>query len=985
MKIPISLYLILFCFSPIFSYAILINKDSVEVESYYQLVDNSFYDGFEQLLPLIDSLSSKAKSMNWWERYIDAIQWKQSAAHYYGKIDLLKESVEKGKNELKKYRIELGDSFAILDVYQLLNEGRYNYEIGLSNKALANFQTVVSKGDSINFKKVDDLRTITVALNFIGAIYKTEKGQYRRSLDYYKENQKWEIRIRDMFGPNYSYDGYIHKHLGDVYLFLNDYKKAETEYLLAKEIISRKKEATPSSQRFNNRFIYTLRALSNLYLKQGNFEQADRFVNDAIEEALPNNSLLNELYEKKGEIHAQANNSSLALSNFKKSLNLTHRDYGAKTSRCAPIYRNIGNLFAQNQRYDSALWYYQVSLLQVLPNFNDTVYNIIAPVDFVTSKNEAVLSFAAKAETLKKIYASSPENNENLSLAWQNTLLALKLLKNLKNDMGIAYYESSEEKRFLVEESYPIYELAMSLAFQLFQQTGDKQYYEEAFRISEESKGVLLWESVAKSHANSYSGLPDSLIEQEQTLRYQLNLLMEEKREKGESNNLEALQTLNDSLIQLKDRLETHILSIQDQYPQYAEIIQQPTLDHSIVSKNLLTRGQLLIEYFWGDIHIYAMASTSDSVYFERIESPEGIRDTIEALQHAIHSFPTSDPEALSSSSEFEPHALFLYNKLLKPILKRSPTSSKLIIIPDGILNYLPFEALLTQAPSEAYAYYSYPYLIKNYEISYCYSASLLQRMATFEKPITQKGLLAVGVTFENWGQAPIEMIDARGKIRAIPFTKDEVENIHQIFPGRMLINEEATEDQVLNLLPQFNLLHFATHFFAQDSAEHNAYLALAHANDSNDIDRLYIRELYNLNLHSDMVVLSACETGVGRLKKGEGIISLARAFSFAQAKSVVATRWVVNDKPAAELFKLFYQNLNMGKSKEVALAQAKRGFIMSQSITENCHPFYWAAPMLIGDISSVRLSFSQKYWKLGLLLILAILFLVLFNKGKLN
>jgi CHAT domain-containing protein len=217
-----------------------------------------------------------------------------------------------------------------------------------------------------------------------------------------------------------------------------------------------------------------------------------------------------------------------------------------------------------------------------------------------------------------------------------------------------------------------------------------------------------------------------------------------------------------------------------------------------------------------------------------------------------------------------------------------------------------------------------------------------------------------------------------RSGLSELVYNVAEVKSIKKIFKTQIQQGEFASKNHFLEHGESYPILHFATHGKMNDQHSSYSYLAFTHPeNDSTDQHLLYVKDLYQMQLNAEMVVLSACETGIGKLQKGEGIISLSRGFSFAGAKSLVTTLWSVNDVQMSKLISLFYKNLGKKENKNTALSHAKREFIKS-SPPQFAHPYYWSAPVLVGDVSPVELGSEFPWIWLGVGLI--VLGLVIFS-----
>ncbi|NJL75556.1 MAG: CHAT domain-containing protein [Saprospiraceae bacterium] len=207
---------------------------------------------------------------------------------------------------------------------------------------------------------------------------------------------------------------------------------------------------------------------------------------------------------------------------------------------------------------------------------------------------------------------------------------------------------------------------------------------------------------------------------------------------------------------------------------------------------------------------------------------------------------------------------------------------------------------------------------------------------------------------------------------------------LQKLLGGKVIVGEKATVSAFEQQAPFYKIIHLATHGKANDEVGDYAYLAFTEVFDSLDNEKLYNRDLYHLNLNADMVVLSACETGIGELRLGEGIISLARGFSYAGAKSIITTLWSVDDETTQKLMTQFYTHLKVGMAKDAALRQAKIDFLNTNSSLK-AHPFYWATFIPIGDTQPIEPPSNFFIWMWGLVLMVvgALVFYVWRKKSK--
>jgi CHAT domain-containing protein len=306
-------------------------------------------------------------------------------------------------------------------------------------------------------------------------------------------------------------------------------------------------------------------------------------------------------------------------------------------------------------------------------------------------------------------------------------------------------------------------------------------------------------------------------------------------------------------------------------------------------------------------------------------------------------------------SNFFTGTGLTLYEELIKPAEPYLSDKSKLIIIPDGILNYLPFEVLLTDN-SQKKSYSSLSYLIKKYPISYAQSASVLKNLLsehikTGKIRNGNRKLIAFGDPVIGGPEVPM-MAFGKGNSQ-LEYSGQEIEKIASFFRkgnSEIYLKGNAIEENVKKPgnLAKFNYIHFATHGNIDEQKPDLSSLVLTRGANSSEDGLLQATEIFNLKLKADLVVLSACQTGMGKLVRGEGVIGLTRAFMYAGTPSVLVSLWSVSDMSTATLMEEFYRNLIKTKLlKTDALREAQLNLITNEKFS---HPFYWAPFVLIGD-----------------------------------
>lgn len=370
---------------------------------------------------------------------------------------------------------------------------------------------------------------------------------------------------------------------------------------------------------------------------------------------------------------------------------------------------------------------------------------------------------------------------------------------------------------------------------------------------------------------------------------------------------------------------------------------QEPDLE---AVQRALQPGQTMLAYHWWQDQLVLFVLRRDTF----LQCALAVSDSLEHQIAAFFNLCRADPSWQTSRQFAEMAALGsrLYQVLIAPVLPW--LREELIIVPDGALCYLPFEALITRAGSQAHRFGSHRYLLHAYRTGYAHSAMAWLMLATRNWP-TASGLLAVAPRFEpnRWG---LDALQNNGR---------EAETVRAIWDGALLSGGAAGEDTFQTIAGQYGLILLSTHSQMHHRRPEYSFAAFSQpASDSTGADNLlFVSEIYNLPLRAELVVLSACESASGKLYRGEGIVSLARAFQTAGARTVVASFWNVDDQQTPQLMAAFFRNLLSGASTFDALAEARRGYLAGAGGLK-AHPFYWAGFAAFGSGNPVAVPGRQ-------------------------
>ena len=545
---------------------------------------------------------------------------------------------------------------------------------------------------------------------------------------------------------------------------------------------------------------------------------------------------------------------------------------------------------------------------------------------------------------------------------------------------SVQYQQITEQKKIeLLEGALSEYRGLVVTLLDLFNQTHEESYLREAFEYNEKLKARTFLEILGNSKVSRLGTDAGALTARQEKIRRQIGFT----NERLKNRNLD-LKEANNLLIQLQT-LHQEWQSLQ------REVANQDSRYDQIVFPKPATISEV------------QAALSDDAVLLEYSTSPDGSklwainREEVQVYNlPGEKNFPSLDAylktlrEPLMDRKEMSEHISMgsrLYQVLLEPAREFIGEKQKLIIAPDGPLYYLPFEALIVSGAkntgTDGKSLADIPYLITQAEVSYVPSASVLvaqTKAQRREQRQAQLPLVAFGdpvyggnaALVSSTVPAPLTNIALRGlNFNRLEFSEDEVLRIGRIWgipPTSEHINlrERASVERVRDLdLTRYRVVHFATHAVLGDKVGMLSQPALVLSQSGSDEKNrglLQFSDILELKLNADLVVLSACETGLGNLHQGEGIVGLTRAFFYAGASSAVVSLWKVEDQSTSLLMEKFYQWLKKGTNKADALRQAKLEILNSKielkalgDVQSLASPFYWAPFILIGDPAPLR------------------------------
>lgn len=462
----------------------------------------------------------------------------------------------------------------------------------------------------------------------------------------------------------------------------------------------------------------------------------------------------------------------------------------------------------------------------------------------------------------------------------------------------------------------------------------------KAFAFAERGKGRAFLDQMAEALAHVKEGVDPELQSDLADLADNMAYLRGELATANPAEERDRIAELKGLVRQMEgeyDRVEREML---ERNPRFAAMQYPRPVDVATLQQSVLAPGEVLLQYALGDSSSTLWSISRESLALYQLPPRSEIEPQIEVLRFALQ-----DP-SVETIQAFSGPAQRLFETLIGPVRNAVLGADQLVIVADGALHYLPFEVLLTASGGSDFG--SLPYLLRETSVSYVQSASVLRQLRDEPRIVPSRELLAVGdPAFGAGGESSL----LRGRSLArLPFSGDEVRGIAALFdPSKtvLMTENEATQASVAQALGAgtYRFVHFATHGIVNDDRPDFSALALA---GSGPDAMLQASEIFNLKVRADLVVLSACETGLGQLIKGEGVVGLTRAFMYAGAPSVAVSLWSVSDASTSLLMNHLYSGLvdTRGLAKSDALREAKLSLLEAPA---TAHPFHWAPFVLMG------------------------------------
>jgi CHAT domain-containing protein/Tfp pilus assembly protein PilF len=809
---------------------------------------------------------------------------------------------------------------------------------------------------------VPDSTNLGTTLLYIGSTY-LEQGDYSRARDLFSQGLHLAEVMRDTFSIGVAWG-----ELANLNVYTGNHSKA----------IQYTRAAGRYFEQIGNQYNFSASLLNigSIYSSLGDYSRAiDYFHRSAeLKEKIGDQYGLGMTLESMGNIYLQLDSLSRAIGLFRQSLAIAD-SIGDKPT-VARNHLHLGLIAVKHKRYNEARRSLQTSLqffqTERMKRNEATVLNAFGQLH----REERL--FPTATEYFSRALAIGKELEAH-EIVWQ-AHLGLGLISEAQNhhqDAAHYYRESinaiervrgqlgpAEQRENYLALSYSPYEALIGVLARMHTLSPTDGFDREALAVVERSKARSFVELLAESNTDIRRGLTEGQKLDERMIlrriaRIQSSLMQPTTRPKQD----------NDLALQLRkeeENLELFRGELRATAPQYAALSYPDPIDAYTAQRTLLDDNTLLVEFSLGTSNSYLWIVSHDAIRMVSLPGKTRIERESRSLLDELRKQPTART-VNSSLKRINQLGEQLFRTLFSEAARDLKNAKHLIIIPDGILLNLPFEALSVKpnTQNQVLSDYRSSYLCSHLSISYAYSASALAELhkrAAMHRQQNRLALLAYGDPMVPQSRHNLQAAASQPPMRGLeefvlnahplPSTRTEIESIATHFPPekiKVVLGEAATEDNFKReSLGEYKFVHLATHGLLDDQVPTRSSLLLSVDRDTVEDGLLTMNEVYGLELDADAVILSACETGLGKFVRGEGIVGLTRAFHYAGAQSVVVSMWKIADVSTSEFMQRFYSRLSTGGNISQALREAKLS-MMHSSVKLWRHPFHWAAFVLQG------------------------------------
>jgi len=880
------------------------------------------------------------------------------------------------KSQIDQKKDEVSEYIQIYKLYRAAKDYRSEEDY---QKSVENFENAIELARKIESQEheLKCLRELSITLYFL--------NDFDNFLSLNEESLEIAQRIKHK-----KEEGRCLFNIGFYYDIKESYSQALRHYEEALNIARIVQDYRDESQCLTN--------IGEIYIQVGNYEKALEYLKSVLyidkkhlkKDAFVAKDLNNigVTYQKKYAFQSHDKDDlHYALANYEESLRIAKKINDVKTEIKA--LTNMGMAYIDLESYPEALKYYKLALekAELAQNLEEkaNLYINIGTVNALQGKYDLSLKYCQKA-----IDTASLTGKENI--LWEahfeiaNTYMRQgnheKSLENYKKSISFIekirsriQLEELKASYLATDKRIEAYHNLVNLLCKLSDSEPEKLHNVEAFDYLERAKARAFLDRLEVSQVNISQGVDIELLIQEEDKMKEISGLNLKLFTPGLGKEQE--KSIEEQIRLYEEQIEALKRKIRLSSPAYADLKYPQIITLEQAQKQMLDSKTAFFEYCLGKENSYAFVITKRKFKIFPLPPAKEIQKRVAEYLKAI-----TDKENHDFRLGYE-----LFTMLVLPGLGEK--IEKLVFIPDDILHYLPFETLLSQKDKRRW-------LIEDYKIAYTPSISSLREIiqhGRLSEIKPKKDLLAFGDPFFGYDEEVASARDTSETSRPVgafnvsrlEYSGQEVERIASLFKktkSDTFKRKEASEEKLKDLnLEDYKILHFATHCLIDDKKPDRSSIVFSIGNASAEDEILQMREVFNLKLNSDLVTLSACQTGLGQFIRGEGIEGLSRAFFYAGASSALISLWAVHDQATSQFMERYYFHLRSSNSIMNALQKTKLEMIKSDILS---HPYYWAGFIITGNSDKIIYpSTTKKLILIFFLLCVAgtIMYLVIFKK----
>lgn len=467
-----------------------------------------------------------------------------------------------------------------------------------------------------------------------------------------------------------------------------------------------------------------------------------------------------------------------------------------------------------------------------------------------------------------------------------------------------------------------LYDEAIKFCFTQFQNDGDEKWVEFGIQAMETSKNLRFRENLIRANLNNFKNVPSHILDTLGSFELKISKLKS-------SLDLENDILLRDDLLsryeRRKNEFDIFLQSLKQEFPDFFQLFYDaPTLDFAAMKKKLKDRGIDLVAFHYSNDNLYRVLLTSSQMKIDTINREKSNQYALEYLK------------TISSheSMDYIMNGQLIYDVIFQGI----ELSDDLMVLRDGMLAKIPFEAFVDDAEE---------FLLTNHRINYLNS---LFELNHYSNERASQILAFVPGFFDE-----MKSTDSNNRFLPQPHAVKLGDKLKSKYSGLFLFDQQATDAAFVKQVQDYDVLHLTTHFKLDNKRPLQSELYFVPEESQQTDGILTLSELFAIPMNAKLAVLIACETGTGYYEEGEGLISLAKAFSFAGCPSSVMSLWEIDEKNSVQIIELFYDQLEKTKSTVSSLRNAKLEYLNS-SHDDLQHPYYWSGITLLGPDMHIHL-----------------------------